>query len=344
MGSSRRIRGASRGGWQLAIVAAASLLVSVIVPGTVVAGSGNVNLALLPIGQAGAFFDVVMRPGDTRRFELAIANNGTDKLAVRTYAADVYTIINGGFGGRLRGEPGTGMTDWMTYPTDVMQLSAGETVRRSLVVSVPLGAGPGEYISSILLENDRPLQGGGAVGLDQIVRQAIAVVVTVPGRRAPELEIGRANHKVVAGTSTVAIAVSNPGNVRLKPIAAVTIVDSAGTQVSRATVAMDTFYAHTATFVEVPLDALLASGRYVFQLSLDDESEGLQVDGSAAFVVEARAATATTGDELPFLAKVFQPGANGQAPIAAWVAGLLVGLTVVLVLVFIRRRRAAQRQ
>ena len=309
-----------------------------------VAGSGNVNLALLPIGQAGAFFDVVMRPGDTRRFELAIANNGTDKLAVRTYAADVYTIINGGFGGRLRGEPGTGMTDWMTYPTDVMQLSAGETVRRSLVVSVPLGAGPGEYISSILLENDRPLQGGGAVGLDQIVRQAIAVVVTVPGRRAPELEIGRANHKVVAGTSTVAIAVSNPGNVRLKPIAAVTIVDSAGTQVSRATVAMDTFYAHTATFVEVPLDALLASGRYVFQLSLDDESEGLQVDGSAAFVVEARAATATTGDELPFLAKVFQPGANGQAPIAAWVAGLLVGLTVVLVLVFIRRRRAAQRQ
>ena len=344
MGSPARIQGATWGGWRLAIVASASLLASAIVPGAVLAGSGNVNLALLPIGQAGAFFDVVMRPGDARRFELAIANNGTDTLAVRTYAADVYTIINGGFGGRLRGEPRTGMTSWMTYPTDVLQLSAGETVRRSLVVNVPLGAGPGEYISSILLENDRPLQGGGAVGLDQIIRQAIAVVVTVPGRRAPELEIGKANHTVVAGTSTVAIAVSNPGNVRLKPIAAVTIVDSAGTQVSRATVAMDTFYAHTATFVEVPLDALLAPGRYVFQLSLDDESEGLQVDGSSAFVVEARAETPAAGDDLPFLAKVFQSGANGQAPIAAWVAGLLVGLTVALVLVFIRRRRAAQRR
>lgn len=313
-------------------------------PGAVLAGSGTVKLALLPVGQTGAFFDVLMRPGETRRFELAIANDGADSLAVRTYAADVYTIINGGFGGRLRDEPRTGMTTWLSYPTDVMELAAGQSVRRPLVVSVPPGAGPGEYISSVLLENDLPLAGGGAVGLDQIVRQAIAVVVTVPGLRAPEIEIGQATHKVVAATSTVAIAVSNPGNVRLKPTADVVIVDSAGAEVSRATVAMDTFYAHTATLVEVPLEALLAPGRYIFRISLDDQTEGLQVDGSSAFVVEARAEPTTTGDDVPFLAKVFQSGADGQAPLAAWVIGLLFGLALILALVVIRGRRAARRR
>ena len=182
-------------------LALAGVLVAFVAPAAVLAQDGAVRLSLRAIGQAGSFFDLTLRPGETRSLEVEIINAGKAAVAARTYAADVYTIINGGFGGRLRAEPETGTTTWLDYTADVLQLPAGRTTHRSFAVTVPIDAGPGEYITSLVLENDQPIPGGGAVALDQIIRQAIGVVVTVPGERAPALAIGEAYHKVVAGSS-----------------------------------------------------------------------------------------------------------------------------------------------
>ena len=113
------------------------------------ADPGQIKLALLPVGQPGSYFDLTMRPGESRSFEITIANDGDSSIAARTYAADVYTIINGGFGARLRGEPETGMTSWLDYPTRVLQLAAGSRADSSFTVAVPAGTGPGEYITSL---------------------------------------------------------------------------------------------------------------------------------------------------------------------------------------------------
>ncbi len=203
-----------------------------------------------------------MAPGETRSLEIDIGNAGTAELAARTYAADVYTIINGGFGARLRDDPQTDTTRWLSYPTQVLRLAAGAGVRRTFAVAVPTDAAPGEYITSLVLENDQPIRGSGAVGLDQVVRQAVAVVVTVPGPRSPGLAIGRASHKVVAGRSVVSIGVENTGNVRLKPLVTFALVDTTGTEISHSTMRMDTFYAHTQTSVEMQLAELLPPGTY----------------------------------------------------------------------------------
>jgi hypothetical protein len=53
------------------------------------------------------------------------------------YAADVYTIINGGFGARLRDTPQSGMTTSVDYATDVVALPAGKSIRRSFTVTFP---------------------------------------------------------------------------------------------------------------------------------------------------------------------------------------------------------------
>ena len=188
----------------LAIVVLAGLLLALAAPGAALAASDQIKLALTPVGQRGSFFDLTMRPGETQRLEVDIANAGGAELAARTYAADVYTIVNGGFGARLRDEPQTGTTRWLDYRTDVLDLPAGKSTRRSFVVAVPADARPGEFITSLVLENNEPIRGDGTVALDQIVRQAVAVVITVPGHRSPALLIGGATHKVVAGTSIVA--------------------------------------------------------------------------------------------------------------------------------------------
>jgi hypothetical protein len=288
------------------------------------------------------YFDLTMRPGEHRRLEVEIANVGALRVAARSYAADVYTIVNGGFGGRLRDEPQTGTTLWLDYATESVDLHVGDLVRRSFTVAVPDDAEPGEYIASIVLENDQPIGGDGLVALAQIVRQAIAVVVTVPGQRAPALVIGTAAHKVVDGRSTVSIGIGNTGNIRLKPFATFALFDASGSQVSQATLPIDTFYADTSTTVEVPLAALLLPGTYSVHLTLEDAARGARAqDDTLTFVVAGPPAVTTSLGVVPTLTEVIQGSAPG-APLAAWGIALGVGVLLVLtgILVAPRMRRA----
>ena len=287
-------------GSRLAVIGLFAVLISVLAPSAAFAQDAPIRLALLPVGQPGSYFDLVMQPGETRSLAVEIANDGQAAIVARTYTADVYTIINGGFGARLRGEPASGTTTWLTYPTTVLPLAVGEGIRRSFGIAVPADAGPGEYITSIVLENDAPLQGTGAVGLDQVIRQAVAVVVTVPGQRKPSLAIGAASQKVVAGRSVVSVAVDNNGNVRLKPLISVELLDAAGTEVSHSSVQMDTFYARTSTSIEVPLARILSPGMYTVRLTVEDATHGLAaVTASVPLVVEALPVASPAESLLP---------------------------------------------
>jgi hypothetical protein len=317
------------------------LLVAAIVvpPATFVGGaSGEIKLALMPVGQAGSFFDLTLSPGASRSLQVDVANHGDASLAVRTYASDVYTIINGGFGGRLRDTPRSGMTTWLDYGDEVIDLPAGKSVRRRFTVSAPADAAPGEYIAGLVLENDQPIPDAAAVGLNQVIRQAVAIVVTVPGARAPALGVGAATHKVVAGRSTVSIAVQNTGNVRLKPVVEFTLFDADRSQISHATLQMDTFYARTDTFVEMPLAALLAPGRYTVHLTLGDEASGAGADAaSIPLVIEATPGAVDSG-AAPGLIDVIEGAGGSHLWLALVVAGLTLAALLAVALAFVINR------
>jgi hypothetical protein len=232
------------------------------------------------------------------------------------------------------------MTGWLVYPTRVIQLAPGERTGRSFTVAVPVDAGAGEYITSLVLENDQSIRDAGAIGLDQILRQAVAVVVTVPGRRSPGLSIGLANHVIVAGTSVVQVAVDNTGNVRLKPIVGFTLFAPTGAEISRTTVQMDTFYARTSTFIEVLLATLLPPGTYSVRLSLHDTGQRTHADRTGiALIVEAPAETVAPVGVVPGLIDVFLGPDGGSTAIL----GLLIAASFVfgiwLAWLALRRRR-----
>lgn len=172
----------------------------------------------------------------------------------------MYTIINGGFGAGLRGGAPAGTTTWLEYPSQVLTLKPGSANARTFAVTVPPATAPVEYITSVVLENNAPIKGRGgkgSVALDQVLRQAVAVAVRVPGPLHPGLAIGVASHKVAAERSVVAVEVVNTGNRRLTPISEIVLHDKAGTVVNRASVPMGSFYAGTHTKVEVTLATTL---------------------------------------------------------------------------------------
>ena len=299
---------------RLAAVAVLSLLLSVSFSATPASAEVNgVELGLVPIGQPGPYFDVTMDPGETREFEVEVANHGSAAISARTYPADVYTIINGGFGGRLYGEAATGTTLWLDYETDQLALAVGDRLRRGFSITVPSDATPGEYISSLVLESEDPVTHSGGVAARQVLRQALGVVITVPGVRSPAIVIGEAAHLVVTGASVLSVALDNPGNVRLAPLVGVSLRDAAGEEVSEASVQMDTFYAVTDTTLEVPLDALLRPGTYTVIVALADADQGISMTETRTLVVEAAPSPAPAAGSVPGLTEVNE-GDDGPVP------------------------------
>jgi hypothetical protein len=316
---------------RLATVVLLVATLGVVAPTIVLAQGAQIKLALLPVGQAGSYFDLTMKAGEIRTLEADVANDGEAAIAARTYAADVYTIVNGGFGGRLRDQPQTGTTGWLDYPTQVLQLGPGEGMHRSFTVAVPADTGSGEYITSLVLENEQPIVNDGAVGLNEVFRQAVAVVVSVPGPRSPGLAIGAATHTVVGGASTVKVAVENTGNVRLKPMISFTLFDPEGVQISQATLPMDTFYAETSTSVEFPLAALLLPGTYTVRLTLDDAAQSVHAaQAGIPLVVEAAPDPPADIGSDPGLIGVSQSAGGGPFGVVGilLVAGFLLAISI----------------
>lgn len=255
---------------------ALSTLITLGASSLALAAEPTVKLSITPDGISGSYFELTMAPGETRELAVLIGNHGTATVPVRTYAADVYTIVNGGFGARLSGEPTGETTSWVQYQSEVLSIEPGTGIRRTFTVTVPLDATPGERITSLVVQNDEPVSTGTGVVIRQVLRQAVAVAITVPGPLVPGLRIGAARHGEVAGRSVLAVEVENIGNVRLRPTAEFTLTDGAGKVVSTARLPMGSFYAGTATLVELPLAALLLPGPYRIALTLADAERSVQ--------------------------------------------------------------------
>jgi hypothetical protein len=107
-----------------ALLCAAAVLTGSVSGVTAADGDQQVNLSLKPVDQPGAFFSLKMDPGQSRELKAELRNHGSAAIATRTYAADGYTLINGGFGAKDRDSTPTGATSWLTYPSEVLELPA----------------------------------------------------------------------------------------------------------------------------------------------------------------------------------------------------------------------------
>lgn len=309
------------------------------------AQDGQLRIGIAPLEYAnGAYFDLTMEPGESRELKVELGNYGGEAVTVRSYAADVYTIPNGGFGARLDGDPTSGTTLWLDYQTQELELGPQEALHQAFTVRVPGNAAPGEYITSLVVQNAEALTAtNGSIAINQVQRQAIAVAVTVPGPRRPALTIGGFEHGLVAGRSVISASLTNTGNVRLKPSGEFVIEEDGGKILTRFSLQMDSFYAGTTTVVDLPFDTALPPGRYEVSLALEHEGGWSRSEPGTVEVVE-EFIPPVVGPDGSRLASLDPDGTAGAAsfPIALLVpGGLAVALGAVL-LMGARRTRASE--
>lgn len=305
------------------------------------AASSPVRLGLTPVGQPGPYFELTMSPGQVRRLEVAVGNFGGDSVVARTYAADVYSLVNGGFGAQVTDSAPTGTTTWLDFPTQEVRLTAGASVAVDFQVAVPPGTQSGQYLTSLVVESTQPSPGdAGSVTVNQVNRVAIAVAIDVPGPRHPGLLIGGVTHKMAGDTSFLSFAVDNPGNVHLKPAGELTLRESNQIEIARETVTMDSVYAGSNTHLEVHLAAPLRPGGYCAELSLTDPTTGasarttcLSFDVAPAKSVQAGRG-ASSG--IPVVQSVLDTAADHPLIV---LIGLGAALMILTLLLAIGRRR-----
>lgn len=304
------------------------------------------RLGLTPIGQSGQFFSLTLEPGQSRQLQVEVANFGHGELLARTYAADAYTIINGGFAAELFGEAGSGTTRWLDYTTQELTLGPGEGLIVDFRVAVPAATPPGEYIAALVAENVQPYlapdQGG--VALEQVNRTVVAVAIDVPGPRDPALEIGAIGHKAAAGISFVTFGVVNTGNVHLKPIGEFSLRNADGVQIASAEPAMDSVYAGTETLLEAALGEALVPGDYCAELSLADGETGVSaatecLPFTVAAPVVVQDGTGDGSQTIPVLQPAFDAVSDNRLPAALAALAALVLLAALYLGLYRHRRR-----
>ncbi|MCU1634128.1 MAG: putative protein of unknown function cell surface [Micrococcaceae bacterium] len=322
----------------IALLGLVSLVVASPALATTDAESSPVKLSLRPVGQDGSYFALTMEPGETRQLAVELGNQGTDAIEAFTYAADAFTVTNGGFGAKERGSAPTRTTSWLSYSPGVLQLPVEQGLTRDFSVTVPEGTEPGQYLTSLVLENNVAVEGSGDVALDQIIRQPIAVSIDVPGPSEPALELGTAGHTMTTNQSIIDVALANTGNTNLKPAGELTISDADGTVVSEAPITLNTFYAHTDSHASTTLAGALEPGDYTLSVTLTDATTGTTVTGTdlSFTVTTPTTAESTTGTQASELPRIFQHAQSGITPYLLAVVALLI---LVILVMMIRRRR-----
>lgn len=249
---------------------------------------------LEPVGQDGSYFTVTMEPGSTQELTVAFGNGGKEPVSALTYLSDAYTLVNGGFGVHAPEEPTSGVTTWIDYPTETLELASGSRLERTFTVTVPEDAEPGQYISALSIQTAEPIAVGDSDMLRQIIKKSVAVFVIVPGPERVELEIGEVRVEQAASSSTLIIDIRNPGNVFLNPEGTVEVTTADGKPVLSAPVAMGPVYAGTGTTLEVYIPTVLEAADYTVSVSLGDEKRGVTIEEPALAVVVAEPLAAAT--------------------------------------------------
>ena len=297
-------------------------------------------LSLASIGQNGAFYSVTVAAGSSVTLEVLRSNVTRSPVEARTYAAPVFSITNGGFGARDAGTAASGATVWVDYADSTFTLAPESSSVQAFDVTVPAGTTPGEYASSIALENVAPETSAdtGAVTLTNVIRHAIEISIRVPGELRPSFAFGEVSHRTSGVNSSVEVAITNTGNEHLRPEGVMYIRDSSGREVSEAPIAMGVLYAHTETTkVAAGLGGELDPGDYTVSMTLTDIETGAtaSLDGGNFTVAAPVVASAPLTAQLP---QILRAPADSMLPVVGLIAAGLLGLAAILALLLAWRR------
>src|SRR3954469_20236952 len=121
---------------------------------TLEAGPAPAGWTLEPAAATGAggrsFFDYTLAPGEAVQDYVKLSNLSNHARTFILYAADAYTTQQGSFALRLRDQPRTGLSSWVSLPFTKRTVPAGTSVTFPFQMGIPREADPGDWAGGIV--------------------------------------------------------------------------------------------------------------------------------------------------------------------------------------------------
>jgi hypothetical protein len=229
------------------------------------------------IPESFSYFVHTLAPGARTSDAALVMNQGDVPIALKLYAADAVTAINGGTSFVNQGEEKNGVAHWLSVSVTELLLQPGEERVVPFTIKVPPDASPGQHVAGLVVEavtaGEEPANGSDQTQLMvNVVRRAgVAVLIDVPGTHTAELEITDICLRQQDGDhgATFEYAVRNTGNVYVRGQGSLVISDLEGMKLASIPVEMDAVLAGDATHFQVTHPVLLPDGKYLLSAALD---------------------------------------------------------------------------
>jgi len=219
--------------------------------------------------------ELELEPGATGELRVGVTNSGSVPVELTLFRADAVAMINGGFAAADLADEPTGHTLWMDLEPTEIGAEPGETTEIAISVAIPADAAPGQYVTSLVAQTN-PLAITGTEMFNQVLRNALPVVISVPGPVTPGMDVGEPVIAAQAALRFIQIPVANTGNILIKPEGEVVMTTPDGEPVIIAPVAMKSIYLGLATEIRVAIPDQVAPGDYRISYVLTEPTHGLQ--------------------------------------------------------------------
>lgn len=228
-----------------------------------------------------------LNPGQSRELVIGVINAGESPITLRTYAANVISVINGGFGAGTEKDEPQGPTRWISYPAATMTLQSKQMEKRPFTVSVPKGTAPGQYIAALIVQTNESVPIPGTTAFRQIIRKAMKVTITVPGPVTPGFKLGAPTFVTEPSSRTLNIPITNTGNILVEPAGTFNVTTPDDKTVMTGPITMGVVYGGMSTGIQFSLAPQFQPGDYLISLDLKDARTG-----AAASIKNAKATLA----------------------------------------------------
>lgn len=205
---------------------------------------------------AGSSLVLTAPAGGTKRTAVVVRNGTLLTNEIRLKTVDATTAPTMGTRYVTSGAP-TGPGAWLTLDLIDVTLGPQRSDRVALVLDVPPGTKPGQYVAGVVASASQDQPNGGAASVRSL--SIIPVQVNVPGATVHRLRVEGAT---VSGRTRVLVHLENTGNVVETPTGTATVSTLAGRTVLSRDLPAKAFLPHTSIDYPLVLSRSAAGGRY----------------------------------------------------------------------------------
>jgi len=249
------------------------------------AGVSHADFNIKPLGSNLSYYQVKMKPGETKSFEFEVYNEGESATEGYVYASDQLTSINGGGASYTPfGKEPNLAGKWLSGEKSHLTLKPGEKKKLSYNLSVPKDVEPGQYIAVVVALGKNVSEINTTSQTDKGKVEISGPADLATGKQiVVEVDMDRAKYdvKIVDFTAyienehgtTYGIVSHNDGTILVKPSTTVTVRDSNGNEVisKQQLAGGESFYPGTDMMLTFQPNKKLPSGDYSAEVIMSYE-------------------------------------------------------------------------